>query len=199
MSRFEYYLTFETILYGLVLAHSVIGFSQMIYHRKTIQFYWVHLLACLTIFFVVVQTYYSLFWVPEETIKGPWTFFFLRILPLTLLYIATYQLFPEKPKNLKAEPFMFSRLKEMLLPTVIYNLLAVVKTIYYRWDEYVKLGDGLFFYSSKFALFVIPFLFISGVATLMIFKFPKKIFVEIFVVFLFVTTMIMMSFTPTPG
>ena len=199
MSRFEYFLAFETILYGLVLAHAVIGFSQMIYHRKTIKFYWAHTLACITIFFVVIQTYYTLFWVPYDTVKGPWTFFFLRIFPLTLLYITIYQLFPEKPKKLKAEPFMYSRVKEMLLPTVFYNLLAVTKTIYYRWDEYVALGDGLFFYSRKFALFVIPFLFISGICTLMIFKFPKKIFIEIFIVFLFLVTMAMMSFTPTPG
>lgn len=197
MSRFEYFLAFETILYGLVLAHAVIGFSQMVYHRRTIKFYWAHLLSCGTVFFVVIQTYYSLFWVPIETVTGPWAFFFLRILPLTLLYIVTYQLFGEKVEGLQAEEFLFSRVKEMLIPMILYNMLSVFKTIYYRWDEYVALGDGKFYNSGKFILFVSPSLSICVLALLMIFYFRKKRIIEAFVVFSFIMTMLLMTFGAT--
>jgi hypothetical protein len=190
-------MAFETILYGLVLAHAVIGFSQMIYHRKTIKFYWGHILACLTIYFIVIQIYYSLFWVTADTVQGPWSFFFLRILPLTLQYIITYQLFPEKVEGLDSEKFLFSRIKEILLPMVLYNMISVCKTVYYRYDEYMELGDGKFYNSSKFALFVSPALSVTVLALLMIFFFQKKRLIEAFIVFSFVMTMLLMTFGAT--
>lgn len=194
MSRFEYFLAFETILYGLIMAHSLVGFSQMIYHRKTVNFYWAHMLACLIVFFVLIVTYYSLFWVPADTIINAWTFFFLRILPLTLLYIMTYQLFPEKVEGLQSETFFYSRLKEILIPMVIYNIASVCKTIYYRWEEYLTLGNGNILLSTKFVLFVSPPLITSILAFLMIFYFQKKRLIEAFVIFSFLMTMGLMTF-----
>lgn len=190
-------MAFETILYGLILAHAVIGFSQMIYHRKTIKFYWAHVLGCIAIFFIVIQTYYSLFWVPVETVVGPWSFFFLRIFPLTLQFIVTYQVFPEKMEGLDSEKFFFSRIKEILIPMVLYNLASVGKTIYYRWDQYMELGGGYIFNSGKFVLFVSPPLILSVLAFIMIFYFQKKRLIEAFVVFSFVVTMGYMTFGAT--
>lgn len=197
MSRFEYYLAFETILYGLVLAHAVIGFSQMIHYRKTIKFYWGHTLACITIFFVVVQTYYSLFWVPPETVINAWTFFFLRIFPLTILYIATFQLFPKKMKNLDAESYLYGHLKELLLPMVVYNLASAAKSIYYRWDEYLALGNGNIMNSDKFIFHLTPPLVLSGLAMLMIFYFQRKRLIEAFILFTFFAAMGYMTFGVT--
>ncbi len=197
MSRFEYFLAFETILYGLIMAHIVVGLSQMIYHRHTIKFYWGHTLGCIINFFAVILTYYSLFWVPVDTINSTWAFFFLRILPLTLMYIGVYQVFPEKMEGLDAEPYLFSRLKEILIPMVLYNLLSVFKTIYYRWDTYIELGNGNILNSGKFWLFVSPSLSLSIIAFFLIFHFQKKRWIEAFIVFSFVMTLLLMTFGAT--
>lgn len=197
MSRFEYFLAFETILYGLVLAHIVMGFSKMIYHRKTIRFYWGHVLACIAVFFVVIQTYYSLFWVPDDTVINTWTFFFLRILPLTLLYIMVYQIIPEDVEGLEAEPFLFQRLKEVLIPMTIFNLLTVVKTIYYRWDQYLEWGDGVLYASHQFLLYVVPFLCISAFTIFLTFNPHLKRTIEGFIIFIFLVAMAMMTIAPT--
>lgn len=196
MSRFEYFLAFETILYGLILAHLVVGFSKMVYHRKTINFYWAHTLACITNFFVIIQTYYSLYWVPDETITGPWSFFFLRIMPLTLQYIIVYQIIPEKVEGLQAETFIYSRLKEILIPMVVFNLMAAVKTIYYRWDEYLDIGGDVIYGSLKFWTFVLPFVFVSSVALFLIFRYPKKRWIEAFLIFTTFIVFVMMFATP---
>ncbi len=197
MSRFEYFLAFETILYGLVLAHAVVGFSKMIFHRKTIKFYWCHLLGGLTAFLVVTHTYYSLFWVPVETIVNAWTFLVLRILPLTLMYISTFQLFPENPEGMQGEEFFHSRIKEILVPMVLYNMLSVGKSVYYRWDQYMMLGDGNILNSTKFWIFISPPLSICVLALLMIFKYQKKRLIEAFVVFSFIITIGLLTFGAT--
>ncbi|MDW3193761.1 MAG: hypothetical protein R8G66_15425 [Cytophagales bacterium] len=197
MSKFEYLMAFETILYGLVLAHCVEGFGKMIFHRKTIQFYWAHVLAFVTIFIVVIQTYYTLFWVPAETVTSAWSFLVLRILPLTLLSVATYQIIPEKYKRLKSEKFFYKRLKEILIPTILFNILAVAKTVYYRWDQYLELGNGNIMGSLKFWQFVTPSMLISGFAFFMVFFYQKKRLVEAFVIFMFIMSLGFMTFAPT--
>ena len=153
--------------------------------------------ACLVNFFAVVVTYYSLFWVPVETVTGAWSFFFLRILPLTLMYIATYQLYPENAEGTNMETFMFKRIKEMLIPMILYNILGICKTVYYRLDEYLELGNGNILNSSKFWLFVSPSLSISVLAFLMVSFFPKKRLIEAFIVFSFLVTMALMTFGAT--
>lgn len=197
MSKFEYLMAFETILYGLVLAHCVEGFGKMIFHRKTIQFYWAHVLAFVTIFIVVIQTYYTLFWVPAETVTSAWSFLVLRILPLTLLSVATYQIIPERYKRLKSEKFFYKRLKEILIPTILFNILAVAKTVYYRWDQYLELGNGNIMGSLKFWQFVTPSMLISGFAFFMVFFYQKKRLVEAFVIFMFIMSLGFMTFAPT--
>lgn len=197
MSKFEYLLAFETILYGLVLAHTVEGFGKMIYHRKTIQFYWAHVLSFVTIFIVVIQTYYALFWVPAETITSAFSFLILRILPLTLLSIATYQIIPEKYENLESEQFFYLRLKEILLPAILFNILAIGKSIYYRWDQYLELGNGNIMGSMQFWKLVSPSMVISGFALFMIFYYQKKRLVEAFVIFMFLMALLYMFFQPT--
>ena len=197
MSRFEYFLAFETILYGLILAHAVVRISQMIYYRKTIRFYWAHIVACMIVYFTVIQTYYSLFWVSVDTVTGVWSFFLLRMLPLTLHYIITFQIFPVKMEGLEAEKFFYSRIKEILIPIVLFNMLAVAKSIYYRFDQYMELGDGNLFNSVKFWTFVSPSLLLSTIAFLLIFHYQKKWYIEAFVVFSFLITLILMTFGAT--
>jgi len=107
----------------------------MIYHRKTIEFYWAHVWAFVTIFLGLVQTYYSLFWVPTETITSAWTFL---ILPFTLLSVVKYQIIPENYKKRKSEKFFFMRLKEILYPVILFNNMAIAKFVYYRWDQYLE-------------------------------------------------------------
>ncbi len=197
MSKFEYLLAFETILYGLVLAHTVEGFSKMIHHRRTIEFYWAHTMAIITIFLVVVQTYYTIYWVPADTVTSAWSFLFLRIMPLTLLFIMTYQIVPEKYKGLKSEKFFYKRLKEILLPMILFNLLAVIKSVYYRWDQYLELGNGNVMGSAKFWMLVTPSLLLSGIAFGMVFYYQKKRLIEAFMVFTFIMSLVYMTFAPT--
>ncbi len=197
MSRFEYFLAFETILYGLVLAHAIVAFSQMLYHRTTIRFYWAHMLAGISIFFITVFTYYSLYWVPHETVTGAWSFFYLRVLPLSLLYLITYQVFPEKMKGMDLQVFFYSRLKEILIPMVIFNFNAATKSIYYRWDEYLELGNGNVLNSSKFFAHVTPMLVTATIALLLIFYFHRKRLIEAFVIFVFIYAMGLMTFGVT--
>ena len=196
MSKFEYLHGFESIVYGLAFAHVLIGISQMIYHRRTIKFYWLHNLAVVFFFLAITQTYYSLQWVSADTINSTFQFIVLRVLPLSLLFIIAYQAFPEKMEGTDFEDFIHLREKEVFLPMVAFNLMTVVKTIHYRYDQYLELGNGSIFGSLFFYKNTIPSIIIAGVALLIIFKGNRK-WVQGFVVCAFIYMVILVFVAPT--
>lgn len=100
MTEFEYYHTFETILYGLAFASLFTGASRMVIYSKQITFYWVHVLAVLTMLFTLVEAYFSMYRI-QEYFGGSygtdtkWLFFFVKVAPVGVLYMGIMTLFPD--------------------------------------------------------------------------------------------------------
>ncbi len=184
MSKFEYLHGFESIVYGLAFAHVLVGISGMIYHRRTIKFYWLHNLTVAFFFLAITHTYYSLQWVSADTINSTFEFIVLRVLPLSLLFLIAYQAFPEKMEGTDFEEFLHLREKEMLLPMVAFNLLTIVKSIHYRYNQYLDLGNGSLFGSLFFYKNTVPSIVIAGGALYIVLKGNKR-WIQGFVVFAF--------------
>ena len=175
MDKFEYYHGFEAILYGLAVAHVLVGINDMVHHRKTIKLYWVHIVAIGIIMLAIVQNYYRLFWFGAELTDTAWLFFFFRVIPLSILFIMTYQLFPKKTKGTDFDEFLHAHEKELLVPMVLFNVMAFIKTTYFRLDDFRALSQsGIVIMSWQFWLYLMPFIVFTGLTLAIIFYLRKR-------------------------
>lgn len=183
MNKFEYFHGFESILYGLAVAHVLVGISDMIQHRKSIKLYWGHIIGIAIIILAIVQNYYRLFYFTEEYTNTAWLFFFFRVVPLSLLFIITYQVFPKKTKGTDFEEFVHSHEKEILVPIVLFNLIGVFKTAWFRLEEFKALSDGgNVWFSYQLWLYLMPLLFFTSLPLIIIFYYRKKIAIQVLII-----------------
>ncbi len=128
MSVQEHFHVFETLLYGLAIAHILIGLSKMLDHRKTIRFYWLHLLMVLTILMTISHRYFIAFEAPSfAAIHYAYEFLLLIFLPLTCLFFITYQLIPNKVEGVDFKEFLWERSTILLSLNVVFLILLVYR------------------------------------------------------------------------
>lgn len=143
---------FESLLYGLALAHILVVCSKMIAHRKTIKFYWAHILLVFAGVFVLSQRYYAGFESNSEYLHvgSAWEFLLLLLLPMGLFFILAYQIFPEKIEGANLKEFFYEKYKEFVSVFISFAILVAARNIV--TDRYA-MADGLIesegYYQSK--------------------------------------------------
>jgi hypothetical protein len=138
MSVQEHFHVFETILYSLALAHFLIGGSKMLEHRKKIRFYWVHTLASLTIFLMIVHRYFIAFDTPAFTlIKYAHEFLLVIVVPLSLIFVVSYLLIPNKIKNVDFKDFFWAR-ANIYIGLLILIIAVLVYRNYWEFSAHYK-------------------------------------------------------------
>ena len=122
MSVQEHFHVFETLLYSLAIAHILIGLSKMLDHKKTIRFYWLHLLTVLTVLLVILHRYFIAFESPVfASIEYTYEFLLLIFLPLTCLFFISYQIIPGKVRKVDFKQFYWDRINILLLYSLFIN------------------------------------------------------------------------------
>lgn len=96
MSLQEYYHVFESILYAAVVTQILFGWSKMITERGTYNVYWLHILITANMLLFIVQRYFSSQQFRDyEMLTNSLSFLLIVIVPLSLVYMGTYALFPK--------------------------------------------------------------------------------------------------------
>lgn len=164
MSKAEYFAVFESLLYGLALAHILVSFSKMIMHRRSIKLYWVHLTFVFAGILGLAQRYYSGYHGPEyEHVNSPWTFFLLIMLPMAVYFVLAYQFFPETIKDTNFKTFFWSKYQEIVLVFISFSIVIVARNIFI--DIYSirngSLDRATYFSSPEFLVFAGAILFLA--------------------------------------
>lgn len=128
MSIQEHFHVFETLLYGLAIAHILIGLSKMMDHIRTIRFYWLHLLTVITVLMMIVHRYFIAFNSPSfAAIQYAYEFLLLIFLPLSCIFFLTYQIIPSKVKGVNFMEFFWSRSTIILALFIVLQLLLIFR------------------------------------------------------------------------
>ena len=88
MSLFEFLMVLVSLIIGLGVAELLSGVAQAIRHRKSINFYWVHITFILIVFVALLQQWWEIWGVREV---ASWTFAGLLMMlggPIGLFLIA---------------------------------------------------------------------------------------------------------------
>lgn len=166
MSTAEYYLAFESILYGLIISKILIKWAEMIKDKEVKSYHWAYILLTINIFCLIVY----FFWVnrePEhyENIEGPFMFLLHVVIPPSIFTFMTFQMFPNEFSGMIQKDYLIKYRKNIFIPWVVYlvyNLSA--------------LSENLFIL-KPYNLSTFIMIILTG----FIIKFPKIILINIFV------------------
>ena len=183
MSLVEYFHVFDSILYGIIIARILVGMSNMIIYRRSIKFYWAHLLLVILGFLIAVENYFSHFRQQYfEYISNAWMFFILLVVPLSLLFVIVYLSFPKKFKNTDFKEFIVVRQKELLIVMLAFSISTNIRLFI---GDLFLLDRGIisietYIISERFLLLLVPiftFSLLIGVALLIRKLWPFEIIV----------------------
>ncbi len=123
MGLFEFIMVMLSIIVGLGIAELLTGVAQVLQHRLTVRFYWVHGLLTTIVFLALVQQFWEAWGlrdVPE------WTFVaLLQMLggPICL-YLCARLLFPDPVENSDLETHYYSAMRPVWVLLGIAIILA---------------------------------------------------------------------------
>lgn len=188
MGKFEYFVVFESLLYGLALAHILVSISEMIANRKSIKLYWPHLALLTSGILVLPQRYYAGFKsTTYEMISSSWEFFFILLMPMSLYFIVAYLLFPSNIKGTDFKHFWWTNYKEIVTVFVALSIAIANRNLYSDFPEYEDWSE--YAQDSRFLIFVCSILFMGTLGILAVLSNRKWI-----VKFLVIVTLVYMTF-----
>lgn len=166
MSTAEYYLAFESILYGLIISKILIKWAEMIKAKGVKSYHWAYILLTINVFCLIVY----IFWVnrePEhyENIAGPLMFLIHVVVPPSIFTFMTFQMFPNEFSEMIQKDYLIKYRRNIFIPWVVYLV----------YNLYV-LTENLFIL-RPYTLGTFILIILTG----FIIKFPKIIFINIFI------------------
>ena len=100
MTEFEYLFAFEAILYGLLITKFLDRWSKLIANYKSNSFYWPHTFLAVSLILGTIGRFANRFTSPDfDSIRSGIDILSNIFLPISLLYFAVIQLFPEENKS----------------------------------------------------------------------------------------------------
>jgi hypothetical protein len=167
MSRFEYLLAFEAIVYGMLVTKFLVNLNNLLRHRSSVKLYWPHSLFVFSVFETAVARFNVRYYSPDyENIKFTYEILIHMIIPLGLLYTILDQLFPTKNDKGILKDHFFHNIKLigiLLLMFSTHTTLDVLSTPYYPIPWYPF---------AIFTLLTIP----------LTLKRPNEVYIKIFAV-----------------
>ncbi len=166
MSTAEYYLAFESILYGLIISKILIKWAELIKYKGVISYHWAYILLTINIFCLIVY----IFWVNRsaehyEDIEGPLMFLIHVVVPPSIFTFMTFQMFPNEFSGMIQKNYLLKYRRNIFIPWVIYlvyNLSVLAENL---------------FVIRPYTLGIFILIILTG----FIIKFPKIIFINIFI------------------
>jgi hypothetical protein len=109
MTQFAYYFILEVILYGMIISKVLESWSYLLYYRKTVKFYWPQTLIVISLLIMVFTKFKNAFFSPDyENIVTTFGLVVNLFIPVALLYMLLFQLFPIRYKKADVKAHFFS-------------------------------------------------------------------------------------------
>jgi hypothetical protein len=144
---FDYLGILISVILGLGLTHLLLGCSRLIQMRDSVKIYWVQLVWCANILFLVLAIWWGMFWWKHLQVWTITMFFFLAIYAIILFLLASL-LFPgEFREGFDAEEH-FYRNKNWFFGTLLLAMLIDIP------ETTLKGVDSLRDVPPQYALFL---------------------------------------------
>ncbi len=154
MSIIEFYLIFESILYGLIVTQFFLDWNKLIFSAKNLKIYWSHLLLSLTIFFQVLLRFNGRLKTLDqlEQINSSFIFLLETTMGPALLYLITYQIFPQRPERTDLDEFIMDRHKKIGFAIFLYGMYQGIRNIHL--GQPISLTAPLILFGLLYLVFV---------------------------------------------
>lgn len=196
MSEFEYFHGFEAILYGLAFALLFSGAGKMIIHSKKITFYWVHLVAILLCFLILVELFYDsyfhqYYYVDSRLIPSKWHFLLIKVGPIGVLYLLVVTLFPNTYEIGVDFKEMFQSRDRKILSLI--SLFIVLQTIRSLITLFPGMTLRVVIQEELFYIAIAPNLFFALISGWALFKKNNHRIIVVLLVTALVFVLVLMS------
>jgi hypothetical protein len=161
----EYYLAFESILYGLIISRILIKWSEMA-NVKTTAIYWGYIILTINVFLLIVQVYWANRY-PEhyEDVTNPLLFLLVVVVPPSVFTFMTYQMFPSKHSSSSLKEYILAHRKKIFIPWTAFmvyeiSVLSDLKMSPYTIGAFILLIITVFIIKSSKMIWIHLFLII---------------------------------------
>ena len=128
MSLNEYILSFESILYGLVVSKILVEWNKMLKGKKPVRHYWAYYLLTVDIFLHIIHYFFINFdFERYQAFTNPQSFLVHAVLPPVLFTFMTYQMFPSELKNIDLKEFLHSKIPNIFIPLLVFMIYNAIQ------------------------------------------------------------------------
>ena len=163
----EYFLAFESILYGLIISRILIKWSEMA-NVKTTAVYWGYIILTINVFLLIVNVYWANRGaVHYEDVTNPLMFLLVVVVPPSLFTFMTYQMFPNEHNRKNLKEYLIEHRKKIFIPWTVFlvyeiSVLSDVKMSPYTIGALILLINTLLIIKSPKMFWVHLFLIIHS-------------------------------------
>ncbi len=164
----EYYLAFESILYGLIVSRILIKWSEMA-NVKATAIYWEYIILTINVFLLIVNVYWANRYPQHyEDVTSPLMFLLVVVVPPSLFTFMTYQMFPNEHSSRNLKEYLVDHRKKIFIPWTVFmvyeiSVLSDVKMSPYTIGAVVLLIITVFIIKSPKMIWVHLYLIIHTV------------------------------------
>jgi hypothetical protein len=132
ISPFEYVSILISIILGLGITQILSSFSDLLYHRKKVKFYWPHSIWILFVLFLHIQDWFVTYQIKGKAAWSLPELFFILLYPITL-FIAAKMLLPtnDDEERFDMKLFYFSQFPMISLLISISILLSILFNMFF--------------------------------------------------------------------
>lgn len=132
VNPFEYVSILISIILGLGITQILSSFSDLLYHRKKVKFYWPHGIWILFVLFLHIQDWFVTYQIKDKAAWSLPELLFILLYPITL-FIAAKMLLPtnEDEERFDMKVFYFSQFPMILLLICISILLSILFNLFF--------------------------------------------------------------------
>ena len=141
MSKVEYFLVFETILYAIVVSRLVTGFAGLYRDKGEYVFSWTHALFNLCVFLYIVQTYFAgRDFDDYRNLNTSLEFLLYLVLPPAVMAFGIFLMFPTNNHGVDFREVLVKyriALSLCVCYPAILTVLGNLESVNYALSEYV--------------------------------------------------------------
>jgi hypothetical protein len=164
MSVEEYFLAFESILYGLIISRILIKWSEMA-NVKATAIYWEYIILTVNVFLLIVNVYWANRYPGHyDDVTNPLMFLLVIVVPPSLFTFMTYQMFPNEHSNRNLREYLVDHRKKIFIPWTLFMIYEISVLSELRMSPYTIGAASIL------------------VITIFMIKSPKMIWIHLFLI-----------------
>ncbi|WP_462252489.1 hypothetical protein [Ekhidna sp.] len=154
MSKDEYILAFEAILYGLIISRILVKWNYMIQDDKPKKGYWAFWVLTIAIFLLIIYVFMmNKIFNHYDKIVDASTFLFYAVFPPGLFTFIVYQIFPREFKNVDLREYLMTYINRVILPLNIYIIFTLFQFAGSITDPGAIVGIVIILFATSVSVF----------------------------------------------